>query len=761
MKLLLAWIAVLAVVANTTAQVQPPAPSVIAGQVVEATTSAPLRRARILVTSGATTLNAVLTDDSGRFRIETTLPPPLTVRVSKASFTTTQQVVPSAGDANLRVTLSLSAAISGRVIDQRGAPVSAAFISARPLSTAADSSASPAAAPFSTQSDGLGEYRLGGLPAGRYEVTGVWIPREKRPTVSNEVDEVLLQTAGVEILKARSPLTLAPGDDTADIEFRFGAVPPSCPPEPPEPMIEGTGTLSGRVSGPSGEPLCAIVRIVAPEEARVQVLTDDQGRYSIPNLRAGTFIVEADPARTTYATLLHGQRTTADPEVPVTLRAREDRDGTDIVLPRKGIVSGRVLDEHGEPMQAASVQAIRLSTVDGRSVGTVAGRSGSTDDRGWYRISGLEPGEYLVSASASGEISAPATGRARGYAQGYFPATPDIGAAHRVSLDVNMHVRDTDIVVSPTTLATVSGVVLDSQGTPVSTSVTMTHSARSGVPILRSWTARSDRDGRFAIQRVPPGHYAVKAVAAGSGPQPFGFQYVTVVDEQGPDVRVIVAPQATVHGRVRVEGIPDTDRMGIVARIYPADPDQSPETSSTTRAFTPSSAQLQAGEFHVGYVNGPSRFVIETRGCERCYLKSAAVNGVDATDRPFDFGSKGGAFDDVEIVVSPAGATVEGRISDVRGPVAGSVAVVVFPMERDLWHARSRHVRVGQSAPDGSFQVTGLPPGDYMVAAVRARDARSLATFVEQDALENLSEVASRVRLAEGQRQFLELRRLR
>lgn len=761
MKLLLAW-AALAVVANTTAQGPlPPASKTIAGQVVDTANATPLRRARVVITSGTTTLATVFTDDNGRFRIETTLPAPLTVRVTKATFAASQRVVSSAGDADLRVTLARSAAISGHVVDQRGLPVSAAYISARLLSTSGDPSGPPAGTPFYTQSDGFGEYRLRGLPPGRYEVAAAWIPREKRPALSNVVDEWLLQSDGVEIIKARSPLTLAPGDDTTDIEFRFAAVPPSCPPEPPAPTIEGRGTLSGRVSGPSGERLCAIVRIVAPEDARAQVLTDDEGRYSIPNLPAGSFIVEADPARTAFATLLHGQRAASDVEVPVTLRAGEDRDGTDIILPYKGIVSGRVLDEHGEPMEGASVQAIRISTVDGRAVGAVAGRSGSTDDLGRYHIAGLETGEYLVMAMTDGEISAPAAERTRGYAQGFFPATPNVSAAQRVSLDVNVHARDTDILIAPTSLATVSGVVVDTQGAPVSAAVTMTLSARSGAPTLRTWTARSNRDGRFALHNVPPGDYAVQAVAAGAAPQLFGFQYATVIDEQGPDLRVITAPPATVHGRVTVEGVADASDSGIVVRIYAVDPDQSPETSRSPRSFTPSSSQLQAGEFNTGYVSGPSRFVVETAGCERCYLKSAAVNGVDATDRPFDFGVKGGAFRDVEIVVSPAGATVEGRIGDARRPVVGSVAVVVFPTDRDLWFARSRHVKVGQSNTDGTFRVSGLPPGDYLVAAVSARDALGRARLVEQDALESLSGLASRVTLGAGQRRLLDLRRLR
>ena len=61
---------------------------------------------------------------------------------------------------------------------------------------------------------------------------------------------------------------------------------------------------------------------------------------------------------------------------------------------------------------------------------------------------------------------------------------------------------------------------------------------------------------------------------------------------------------------------------------------------------------------------------------------------------------------------------------------------------------------------DGTFAITGLPPGDYWVAAIDRRDSR-FEPAADPDLLESLSSRAVRITLGEGQSQDLTLRLVR
>lgn len=79
--------------------------------------------------------------------------------------------------------------------------------------------------------------------------------------------------------------------------------------------------------------------------------------------------------------------------------------------------------------------------------------------------------------------------------------------------------------------------------------------------------------------------------------------------------------------------------------------------------------------------------------------------------------------------------------------------VVVFPAERTLWLRTSRRLKFARADQDGAFQVNGLPPGSYLVAAVDWIDGHA-GTGEWQDAalLEQLVAQARRVTLLEGAR---------
>jgi hypothetical protein len=729
----------------------------VRGRVVDATNSAPLRRVRVTASSDARPIDAIFTDNDGRFSIAGLPTTPLTVRASKAGYVPAVVALSASGrGTEIGFSLPKSAAVMGRILDGNRAPVNGAFVVAR-LLLPDGRNAPDSAGRFYAASDALGEYRLGGLPAGRYEITAVRVPPEYREPGTRIEDQVFGPAERLDVAPGAAAIALAAGDEARDVDFTIPNVEERCLAAS---LVSSSGgaasaSISGRVTAASGEPLvCATVRVVVPEVDVPPVFTDRQGRYVLDGLPAGTFILEA--RQSGHVALLYGQRTPSDVEAPITLREGEQRLRADIILPRESIITGTVVDEHGEPVEGVQVWAFQLRGLDDGPL-TVASSSVTrlTDDRGQYRLTGMRPGSYFVRTLALPGALSGGQG-ARAYGAIYYPGTADAATARRVSVDGGRDAHGVDITLAPAAVGTVTGSVVTADGRPFVGRVTVAPSTRSGALPTESWSVETDAAGTFIVRNVPRGEHVVKAAQA-DGARHFGMQYVTVATGDPPPVRLMLTAGATVEGRVILEGASDVNIAGFTISVAPATSDLALPFGGMLTMF----AREDDGTFRVTGARGPNRIVIGgTPACEDCYLKSAYINGTDAVDRPFDFGLNGGVYRDVEVTVSDAAATLEGHVVDARDTRAAAYTVAVFPADRTLWFSRSRYIKTGRSQADASFRVTGLPPGDYVVAAVNRLEFGQ-GELADVEMLEQLAARGQRVTVAERDRKTLSLRLIR
>ena len=209
---------------------------------------------------------------------------------------------------------------------------------------------------------------------------------------------------------------------------------------PPQP---GTAQLRGRIlDAETGKPVRrALVRIFpmvqgAPETQGRTLVSDDDGRYEFKELKAGRYSLSA--SKSGYVSLSYGQTRPFESGKPIDILDTQILERVDFSLPRGAVISGRVLDEYGDPMPDVRVQALRSQFVQGqRRLMSAGGRSDSTDDTGVYRISGLPPGQYYVSATPAGAAAAPFSAGdddRLGYAATFFPRTTNGAEAQRITV---------------------------------------------------------------------------------------------------------------------------------------------------------------------------------------------------------------------------------------------------------------------------------------------------------------------------------------
>src|SRR5205814_4996396 len=213
-------------------------------------------------------------------------------------------------------------------------------------------------------------------------------------------------------------------------------LPPGASPPRDTSQKTGTARIRGRiVAADSGQPLRkAQVRASASDirESRM-TSTDADGRFELKELPAGRYTIAA--SKGSFVALQYGQRRPFAPGKPIELRDGETIDKVDFALPRGGIVTGHVVDEFGEPVADVSVAPMRYQYVQGRRRLVPNGRQGTTNDIGEFRIFGLPPGQYYLSATLrNGMMMMGESDDRSGYAPTYYPGTPNVAEAQRINI---------------------------------------------------------------------------------------------------------------------------------------------------------------------------------------------------------------------------------------------------------------------------------------------------------------------------------------
>jgi hypothetical protein len=136
-------------------------------------------------------------------------------------------------------------------------------------------------------------------------------------------------------------------------------------------------------------------------------------------------------------------------------------------------------------------------------------------------------------------------------------------------------------------------------------------------------------------------------------------------------------------------------------------------------------------------------------------LKSAMLNGRDLADVPVDIRA-GEQITDVVVTFTDRHSELAGTLFDAAGQPAPGFYVVAIPPDEALWAPGTRRMPApARAATNGSFRFAGLPPGNYILAAVTSVDQEDLgdATFVRR-----LVNGGVRVTLAEGERRTQDVR---
>ena len=484
------------------------------------------------------------------------------------------------------------------------------------------------------------------------------------------------------------------------------------------PRSQGTAVITGRVSiggKPAQGVAVSLYNLEAPYERGPlgRAATDPEGVYRLTGVPAGRFnVLAVAPAHVGPNENMFGGTGKS-----VTVAEGETVEKIDFALVRGGVITGRVRRDDGSPVIAERVRLNPVGEQPGALRGFLDGNPFmyETDDRGVYRLYGIAPGKYTVSVGESGgegDVRFGFGGQGY-YRRTYHPDASDAAQATVIEISEGTEVTNVDITVGRKSRSFVAtGRVVDESGKPV-TGAQIGHSALvnegKGMGGM-GWGSLSDAQGRFRLDGLLPGHYAVFIWAEGNAQgysDPLKFE---VTDGDVSGLELTLRRGASLSGVVVIEGTGDPAILARVSELAVGIGVKSDGLEIPTIGSIKVGADgrfhatgLRPGKAHVYMASYPPPPNIILSRVERDGIPQQEI---EVTPNARITG--------VRVVFEYASGRIRGMVKAANGPLPEGARVNVSARRRG--DAPGYGYIMGRGAEVdalGKFVIEGLPTGEY------------------------------------------------
>ena len=259
------------------------------------------------------------------------------------------------------------------------------------------------------------------------------------------------------------------------------------------------GSVAGRVRGEGEVPLARVSIRAESADHRASIATREDGSYLLSRLPPGEYLLSAGTRDQRYVPAYYPGASIPEDARPVAVEQRRKLTGIDFLLQRAGTVRGRIRALRGlEPLEGVRVVA---ETEESSPISRVA----ISDALGRYRLSGLAPGSYLLSAGPPEGEDRPDR-QQPGWLRQFYPQQFNRESA--VALDVESGLTLSDIDFTLMQECWISGrvVTLGDEEPLEKVQVIPQPVMLRGFAPTRT---RTDGSGDFLLQGLPPGDYTL------------------------------------------------------------------------------------------------------------------------------------------------------------------------------------------------------------------------------------------------------------
>jgi hypothetical protein len=494
------------------------------------------------------------------------------------------------------------------------------------------------------------------------------------------------------------------------------------------------GVISGRVVADDGQPLggahVMAVGVGKPPVTIAGQMTncDADGNFKLAGLSHGVYSIVAR----------------APGYVSVQDQSRKYRIGESVIIrmARGGVITGRVTDEFGEPMVDVRVSADRVRDSEGKPDTGASTMNGmyllrSTDDRGVYRIYGLEAGAYVVGVNVASPIFG-GVGRTGREPPTYHPSSPR-GAAAEINLRGAEEVASVDIRARGGRGRSISGMVSgETQGEGLINGIAVMLYGAADKNLMGTATLMGSQN--FSLHGVDDGEYELVATRF-SESMDLAISAPRRVVMKGADLNGIelkLLKLGSVSGRVVIEAPKAecetaSDQFKVEeAMIEMKRDDRAPGVSAF--GFFPMEASGYLGGATPDKVGGftvknleAGRYRVNTDLPDESWYIRAVTQA--ASPKPLDVSrsglmlKQGEKISGIEITIAQGAASLSGRVVPSRegAQLPKRLRVHLIPAEAA---AADDLLRYAESPlrGDGAFEFKHIAPGKYLLSARQASE---------------------------------------
>ena len=466
--------------------------------------------------------------------------------------------------------------------------------------------------------------------------------------------------------------------------------------------------------------------------------SDAEGNFRIENIEPGNYHLSGN--RSGYLDTQYGAKAARQLGSTLNLRAGQQLTNISLALTPQAVITGKVIDQDGDPINGAMVQVVGQMWQRGK-LRHVMRNGSNTNDLGEYRISNLPPGKYYVVVQrarfmpdneASPEPGKPDIRPVRTY----YPDAPNIESATALDIKAGQDLSGMDIRLRTAPTYHIRGKIVGPlpEGTNDRLQVNASSRGDEAMMFMFGGGTGASKDRSFDIAGVAPGPYTVTVFTANGQPKTLGRQDVDVGQSDANDVQVMIVPPGTVHGQVSVDGNPPagispTNMKNVHLFLYPADP--------SNMVFGNNNVNVKDdGTFTMDSVS-PGKYFLNVNTPAGTYLKSVRLGNQEDLGKELDLSQGSGQ---IAVVFSYGVAEVDGTVqfpqaststsasttdtaSAGQPPATPDASIALVP---DTLNDDGSGMHFGNSGSGGSFTVKNLPPGHYRAYALEKMDLQEL-----------------------------------